>query len=80
MTRWDTYLSFYIYGTHVFLFRIAQSLSVVGCPEFRVILLLLRPDLKDSLIPRRTKLHQLILQAWRRYFNDLRGEIAVCFP
>ena len=79
MTRWNI-LSFYIYHTYVSLFRIAQSLSVMGCPKFRVLLLLLQPHLKDSLIPHRTKIHQLILQAWRRYFINLYVDLVVCFP
>jgi len=35
-----------------------QSINVMECPEFRNLLLLLRPDLADKDIPHRTKLHQ----------------------
>ena len=57
-----------------------QSLNIVECPEFRKLLLLLRSDLKDSDIPHRTKLRELLLQAWKGYFQILRSDFAACFP
>jgi hypothetical protein len=56
-----------------------QSLNVVECPEFRALLLLLRNDLKESMIPHRTKLRELIIDAWRRYFQVLKKDLAVTF-
>ncbi len=50
------------------------------CHEFRQLLLLLRSDLKESMISHRTKLRELIIQAWREYFQALRAELAVCLP
>lgn len=47
------------------------------CPEFRQLLLLLREDLEEDLIPRRTKIHELIIKAWREYFEVLRSDVAV---
>lgn len=61
--------------THYF-----KSLNVIECPEFRVLLLLLRNDLKESMIPHRTKLRELIVEAWRRYFQQLKLELSVPPP
>ena len=57
-----------------------KSLNVVECPEFRQLLLLLRSDLKDSDIPHRTKQRELLLQAWKDYFQILRSNLAACLP
>ncbi len=57
-----------------------KSLNVVECPEFRQLLLLLRSDLKDTDIPRRTKQRELLLQAWKEYFQVLRSNLAACLP
>ena len=54
-----------------------KSISVLGCPEFRELLLLLRSDLKDSDIPHQTKERALIIEAWKHHFMDLRAELAV---
>jgi len=39
--------------------------------------MLLRSELKETMIPHRTKIHQLIVEAWNRYFHVLRGDLAV---
>jgi hypothetical protein len=52
----------------------------VECSEFRCLLLLLRNDLKETMIPHRTKLRELIIQAWREYFKLLRRDLAVRDP
>ena len=57
---------------------ILKSLNLVECPEFRRLLLLLRNDLSEAMIPHRTKLRDLIIQAWRQYFQDLRRNLDVC--
>jgi hypothetical protein len=57
-----------------------KSLNLVECPEFRRLLLLLRNDLEEAMIPRRTKLRELIIQAWGQYFQVLRRDLAVCDP
>jgi len=57
-----------------------KSLNVVECPEFRRLLLLLRSDLMDTQIPHRTKLHELLLQAWAQHFKNLRCDLAACLP
>jgi hypothetical protein len=49
----------------------------VECPEFRWLLLLLRPDLKEANIPHRSKLRELIIEAWKREFEGLKRELAV---
>jgi hypothetical protein len=54
-----------------------QSLNVLECPEFRTLLLLLRSDLKETMIPHCTKIRELIIQAWRRHFQNLRQDLAV---
>jgi hypothetical protein len=55
----------------------SQSLNLVECPEFRALLLLLRQDLKDTMIPHRTKLRELIVEAWKQYFVVLKRKLAV---
>lgn len=54
-----------------------QSLNVVECAEFRALLTLLRSELKEEMIPHRTKLRTLIIEAWKRYFHVLKGDLAV---
>jgi hypothetical protein len=54
-----------------------QSLNVIECVEFRALLMLLWSDLKETAIPHRTKLRQLIVEAWKRYFHVLKGDLAV---
>lgn len=54
-----------------------QSLNVIECREFRALLLLLRNDLKETMIPHRTKLRELIVEAWRRYFKVLKMDLEV---
>ena len=48
------------------------------CRELRVLLLLLRNDMKESMIPHRTKLRELIVEAWKRYFQTLTEDFTVC--
>ena len=56
-----------------------QSLNLVECPEFRQLLMLLRPG-PERLIPHRMKMHELLLQAWRNYFGELHLDLTACFP
>jgi hypothetical protein len=37
----------------------------------------MRSDLRERMIPHRTKLRELVLQIWRDYFQTLRRELAV---
>jgi len=37
----------------------------------------LRSDLKENMIPHRTKMQELIVRAWRKYFQALKGDLAV---
>jgi hypothetical protein len=55
-----------------------KSLNLVECREFRLLLLLLRNDLKEEMIPHRTKLRDLIIRAWKQFFQVLRRDLAVC--
>jgi hypothetical protein len=57
-----------------------QSLNVIEVQEFRNLLLLLREDLKDKDIPRRTKIKKEIIQAWQDYFVVLKQDLAVRSP
>jgi hypothetical protein len=41
--------------------------------------MLLRPDLKESMVPHRTKVRELIIQAWRQQFKNLKRDLAVIF-
>jgi hypothetical protein len=51
-----------------------KSIRLVNCREFRELLLLLWINLK---IPHRTKLRDMVVEAWRRYFVDLWCDIEV---
>src|ERR1700709_2330596 len=52
-------------------------MNIMECPEFRHLILLLRPDLKESDIPHRTKISDLILETWNEHFQVLKAELAV---
>jgi hypothetical protein len=54
-----------------------QFLNIIECCEFRVLLLLLRNDLKEMMIPLCTKLCELIIEAWQYYFQVLKKELKV---
>jgi hypothetical protein len=71
---------FYVCDAHVLLVPTLKSLNLVECPEFRRLLLLLRSNLKEGMIPHRTKLRELIIRAWKQYFQVLRHDLAVCDP
>jgi hypothetical protein len=67
-----------IFETYLACLLPIQSINVIECPEFRDLLLLLRQDLRDKDIPRRTKLRESIVQAWEAWFRTLRQELSVC--
>jgi hypothetical protein len=54
-------------------------LNVIECPEFRALLKLLRNDLKETMVPHRSKMRELIIVAWRRYFQVLKVDLEVIF-
>jgi hypothetical protein len=54
-----------------------QSINVVECPELQSLLLLLQSNLQDVMIPHRTKVHQMILEAWNNSFNTLKHDLKV---
>jgi hypothetical protein len=54
-----------------------QSINVIECPEFRRLIRILRQDIRETDIPHRTKFRELILDAWREYFNVLKQDLAV---
>jgi hypothetical protein len=66
---------FIFFFSACFMLIIAKSLNVVQCPEFQQLLFLLRNDLQ---LPLRTKLRELIIQAWGQYFQILRNDLQVC--
>jgi len=57
-----------------------KSVNVIEHLEFRRLLLHLQTDLTDAMIPHRTKLHELIIQAWGVHFKVLRADLAVHLP
>jgi hypothetical protein len=61
------------------LFSSLQAINVVECPEFRNLLLVLRENLEDKDIPRRTKIREAILKEWDPRFQHLKKDLAVCF-
>ena len=52
-----------------------KSLNIVENPEFRQLLLLLQPDLRQSLIPHQTKMQELVIRARRHHFQVLRCDL-----
>jgi hypothetical protein len=56
---------------------IAQAINVIECLEFWDLLLLLQSDLQDTMIPCRTKVHQIIWEAWSNSFKELKHDLSV---
>jgi len=54
-----------------------QSINVIECPEFHYLLCLLHKDLRETDIPHRTKLCELILEVWKFYFQVVKQDLAV---
>jgi hypothetical protein len=65
-----TYIYFVSYSLN-------QAIHIIECVEFRRLLLLLREDLRDQDIPRRTKLREEIIKAWQHYFAKLKEDLKV---
>jgi len=86
----DTYLTLSLPMTRfVLVFRLfmftmlmlnCKSLNIIECPEFRRLLLHLQTDITDTMIPHRTKLHKLVIQAWGAHFQVLCRNLAVHLP
>jgi len=57
-----------------------KSVNIIEHLEFRRLLLHLRTDLMDAMIPHCTKLHKLIIQAWGAHFKVLHADLAVRLP
>lgn len=55
-----------------------QSLRVVEILEFRRLLLLLRDEMDDNDIPRRTKIRSAVMESLDDYFLKLKINIQVC--
>lgn len=47
------------------------------CSEFRELIRFLHQELRETDIPRRTKLRELIIETWRDYFQVLKDDLAV---
>lgn len=74
------YLFFFLHSLCLcFLIPTCKSLRVIECVEFVQLLLFLRNDIK-SLIPRRTKLRELVIKAWSQHFQALRRDLGVRLP
>ena len=52
-------------------------MNVIECPEFRLLLLLLREDLNDTDIPHRNKVRDSILRTATTYLEKLKEDLAV---
>jgi hypothetical protein len=55
-----------------------QSIRVVECPEFRELLLYACPEINDSDLARRDKIHNIV-NASVDYFEVLKKQLGVCF-
>lgn len=54
-----------------------QSLNVVESPHLRAIFLMLREELRDEDIPRRTHIRQRVSEVWEEHNSDLEDEMKV---
>ena len=54
-----------------------MDLTDIENRDFRDLRLMLRETLQDGEIPHRTKLHDLIIDAWLEYYHELKGELQV---
>ena len=52
-------------------------MRIVESRRLRDLLQLCRPELKDSEVPRRTKVRDEVLRSWAKWFRVLRQELAV---
>ena len=53
------------------------SVLMIRIPSGLSLLLLLRNDLKENMIPHHSKLRELIIDAWREYFQALKKDLVV---
>ena len=63
--------------SHILISYSMKSLNIIKCWEFRVLLLLLQGELTKAMIPHHTKLCEIIIQAWRQYFQVLKCNLSV---
>jgi hypothetical protein len=54
-----------------------KSINVIERKEFRELLLILRENLHDSDIPRRTSVRNKIMETWKHYLATLTSELGV---
>lgn len=54
-----------------------KSINVIERKEFRELLLILRENLRDSDIPRRTSVRNKIMETWKHYLATLTSELGV---
>ncbi|KAG1817371.1 hypothetical protein EV424DRAFT_1347958 [Suillus variegatus] len=53
-----------------------QAISIIECPEFRHLIRLLRPSLNETNLFHRTKVCELVIDAFHEYFNALKKDLA----
>jgi hypothetical protein len=54
-----------------------QSIRSIENIELRQLILLLRDDLDDEDIPKRDKIHDAIIAAWKAYYLSLKKDLKV---
>lgn len=64
--------------TYFVSYSLKQALNLVECVEFRRLLLLLREDLREQDIPRRTRMQEQIIKAWQDHFATLKEDLKAC--
>jgi len=52
-------------------------MNIVECPEFRRLIRFLRQDIKESDVPHRMKIRNVILELWKENFEVLRAKLTV---
>ena len=74
----------FVHIFHLFTFTMLilnyKSVNVIERFEFRKLLLHLQTNITDAMILHRTKLHELVIQAWGAHFKVLCAELAVRLP
>jgi len=63
----------------IIFFQSLQSLNVVESPELRSLFRMLREELRDSDIPRRTHIRTRVAEVWDEHVAKLEREMSVCF-
>jgi len=54
-----------------------KSINIVESPEFHAFCLLLHNSLRDKMMPHRTKMCELIIEAWHHHYRSLKATLNI---